>query len=41
MRLAGTVYVLHAFQRKSTKGIATPLRELDLVKARLKPAEDL
>lgn len=41
VRLAGTVYVLHAFQKKSTKAIATPQRELDLVKARLKLAEDL
>src|SRR5687767_7434730 len=39
VRLAGTVYVLHAFQKKSKKGIATPRRELDLVKARLKLAE--
>jgi phage-related protein len=41
VRLAGTVYVLHAFQKKSTKGIATPRRELNLVKARLKLAEAL
>lgn len=39
VRLAGTVYVLHAFQKKSTKGMATPKRELELVKARLKLAE--
>jgi phage-related protein len=41
VRLAGTVYVLHAFQKKSTKGTATPRRELDLVNARLKLAEEL
>jgi len=41
VRFARTVYVLHAFQKKSTRGIATPARELDLVKARLKLAEDL
>ena len=41
VRLAGIVYVLHAFQKKSTKGIATPRRELDLVKVRLKLAEEL
>ncbi|MGQ0733375.1 MAG: hypothetical protein ACT4QD_06925 [Acidobacteriota bacterium] len=35
------MYVLHAFQKQSTKGIATPRRELDLVKARLKLAEEL
>ena len=41
VRFARMLYVLHAFQKKSTKGIATPARELDLVKARLKLAEDL
>jgi phage-related protein len=41
VRFAKTVYVLHAFQKKSKTGIATPTRELDLVKARLKLAEDL
>jgi phage-related protein len=41
VRFARTVYVLHAFQKKSKTGIATPARELDLVKARLKLAEDL
>ena len=41
VRLSGTVYVLHAFQKKSKKGVATPRRELNLVKARLKLAEDL
>jgi phage-related protein len=29
------VYVLHAFQKKSTSGIATPQRELDLIRQRL------
>ncbi len=33
------VYVLHAFQKKSTKGIATPQREIDLVRRRLADAE--
>ncbi len=30
------VYVLHCFQKKSTQGIATPKRELDLLAERLK-----
>jgi phage-related protein len=30
------VYVLHAFQKKSKHGIATPQSELELVKQRLK-----
>lgn len=29
------VYVLHAFQKKATSGIATPRRELDLMRQRL------
>jgi phage-related protein len=32
--------VLHAFQKKSRKGIATPQHEIELIKARLKRAED-
>jgi len=33
------IYVLHAFQKKSKKGIATPKAELDKIKRRLKEAE--
>ena len=33
------VYVLHAFQKKSTSGIATPQHELELVRSRLKLAQ--
>ena len=32
------VYVLHAFQKKAKRGIATPKREINLVKHRLKAA---
>lgn len=39
VRFAGVVYVLHAFQKKSKKGVATPQRELDLIKSRLRIAE--
>jgi phage-related protein len=39
VRLAGRVYVLHAFQKKSRHGISTPKAEIDLVKARLRAAE--
>ncbi len=35
------VYVLHAFQKKSKSGIATPKAELELIKKRLKQAEEL
>ena len=36
MRYANAVYVLHAFQKKSKKGIATPKAEMDLIEKRLK-----
>jgi phage-related protein len=39
VRFADAVYVLHAFQKKSRKGIATPKHEMDLVRARLRIAE--
>lgn len=35
------IYVLHAFQKESKKGIATPKREIDLIGKRLKEAEVL
>ncbi len=35
-RYADAVYVLHAFQKKSKKGIATPKAEIDLIEKRLK-----
>jgi len=40
VRFAGAVYVLHAFQKKSKRGIATPKAELDLIKQRLKRARE-
>ena len=40
LRFQGVVYVLHAFQKKSKKGIATPKHDIDLIKERLKAAED-
>ena len=33
------IYVLHVFQKKSTKGVVTPTREIDLIKQRLAEAE--
>ena len=38
VRFAEAVYVLHAFQKKSKRGIATPQRDLDLIKRRLAEA---
>ncbi len=40
IRLAGRVYVLHAFQKKSKAGIQTPKAAIDLIKSRLKRAEE-
>jgi len=40
VRFGDVVYVLHAFQKKSRKGIATPKADLDLIKKRLKFAEE-
>src|SRR6202165_4327733 len=40
VRFAGAIYVLHAFQKKSKRGIATPKTELDLIKQRLKRARE-
>lgn len=38
VKIAGAVYVLHCFQKKSTSGIATPKPDMDLVRDRLKAA---
>jgi len=40
VKFAELVYVLHAFQKKSVKGIATPQTEIDLIKARLKQVDE-
>ena len=39
VRFETAVYVLHAFHKKARRGIATPKQELDLVRRRLKVAE--
>jgi phage-related protein len=41
VRLASAVYVLHAFQKKSKKGIATPKADIQLIEQRLRDAEHL
>jgi phage-related protein len=41
VRFAGVLYVLHAFQKKSTSGIATPQRHIDLIRQRLRDAETI
>jgi phage-related protein len=39
LKYAGTVYVLHAFQKKSKSGRQTPRRDIELIKQRLREAE--
>lgn len=39
VKFEGFVYVLHCFQKKSKKGIATPKPDLDKIRARLRDAE--
>jgi phage-related protein len=41
VRYATAVYVLHVFQKKSKRGRETPQREIDLIRERLKRAEEL
>ena len=38
VKIAERVYVLHCFQKKSTKGIETPRQDMDLIRERLKAA---
>lgn len=40
VRFAQVVYVLHAFQKKSKTGIATPAKEISKIHARLRLAEE-
>jgi phage-related protein len=41
VRYAGALYVLHAFQKKSKTGRETPRRDIDLIKQRLREAEQI
>jgi phage-related protein len=40
VKFAGVVYLLHSFQKKSKHGIATPQQDIELVKKRLKVAQE-
>ena len=40
VRFSTAIYVLHVFQKKSKSGIATAKKDIELVKSRLKLAED-
>ena len=41
VRFADRVFVLHAFQKKSKSGIATPKADIELIKQRLKQAVEI
>lgn len=41
VQLADEIWVVHAFQKKSTQGIKTPVRDIGLVKDRLKSVREM
>lgn len=41
VQLAEEIWVVHAFQKKSTQGIKTPKREIDLIRDRLKRLKEM
>ena len=41
VKLGKRIYVLHAFQKKSKKGIKTPKHEIEIIKQRLRWAKEL
>ncbi len=41
VQLGDEVWVVHAFQKKSTQGIKTPQREIELIKDRLKRVKEM
>ena len=40
-KIGDIIYVLHAFQKKSKRGVETPKKEIDRIKHRLKIAQEL
>lgn len=41
VQIGEQIWVLHAFQKKSTQGIKTPPHEIELIKARLKQLKEM
>ena len=41
VKFGESVFVLHCFQKKSKRGIATPKEDMEIIRARLKVAEAL
>ena len=40
VKFEGVIYVLHAFQKKSKRGISTPKQDIELIETRLKRAKE-
>jgi phage-related protein len=41
LQIGSRIYILHSFQKKSKRGIATPKRDVDLIKKRYAEAKEL
>ena len=41
VRLSGRIYVLHAFQKKSRRGIKTTQHDIEVIRERYRQAEDI
>jgi phage-related protein len=41
VQIGDEVWVLHAFQKKSTQGIKTPQHEIELIENRLKKLKEM
>ena len=41
VKLGDDIWIVHAFQKKSTQGIKTPKREIDVVQERLKRLKEM
>ena len=41
LQICDEIWVVHAFQKKSTQGIKTPKREIDLIKERVKRLKEM
>ena len=41
VNLGNYIFVLHVFQKKSKKGISTPKKDMDVIRSRLKLAQEM
>jgi len=41
VKVGSSLYILHAFMKKSKRGISTPKREIDLIRRRLRRAREM